>query len=138
MIQDAIFTRLSGFAGLTTLIGAGAQNCRLYHGLMPENPTYPGVTYFQVSTQRETAMGANPGIVHARFQFDVWSLDPDEARDVAEQLRRGLDRFRGTNLSGVSQVFDCFPENIEGPHQELVDAVPIYRWIVEVLIQHTE
>jgi HK97 gp10 family phage protein len=112
MIQEALYAQMTGFSALSSLIST-----RLYFGLMPENPTYPAVTYMQAASRRETAMGANPGIVHATFQFDAYDTDPDSVRNVCEQIRKSLDRYRATNVQSVSQIFDCFPENIEGPTQ---------------------
>lgn len=136
-IQEAIFSQMSNYSALTALIGSGSS-ARLYYGLLPQTPTYPAVMFNIVHSRRETAMGANPGVVHSTFQFDVFDTDQDSVRDVLEQIRKSLDRYRATNVQSVSQVFDCFPENIEGPFAELVDSQTVFRGMAEILVQHTE
>ncbi len=136
MIEETIFSRLSTFAGLTALIGA-PPNCRVYpHELAPENALFPYVTYSLISAPREIAMGADPGLVRSRWQFDAWGLDPDDARDVAEQLRKALERWRGAG-SGTT-VQDTFIDNQQNSPPVLVNSVPAYRRITDAMIHYTE
>jgi len=135
MIEEAIFTRLSNFAGLTALIGAPPA-CRLFPRLNMQDVTYPSVTFMRVSAHRESAMGADPGLVHARFQLDAWDIDRDNCRDVTEQLRQALQRWRGL-VAGVT-VQDTFLEDQQEPAPELVDAVPVFRSITDVMVHYNE
>lgn len=131
MIEEALYSRLTGFSGLANLIGA-----RVYEHLQPQNPVYPAVVYTRVSAARVTAMGADPGLVHSRFQIDAWSLGAKEARDVAEQVRQALERWRGT--SGSTVIQDSFIDNVQDSPAELVSSVPVYRTITEVMIHHSD
>lgn len=135
MIQEAIFSRLSGFAGLSALVAL-----RIYYRLMPENPSYPALSYFKVSETRVPAMGVDAGVVHARFQFDVWDIDQDSVRDVTEQLRQALERYRGTFVvsSQTKQWFDSFIDDVQEPQADLVDAVPVWHSITDVMIHYQD
>ena len=136
MIQEAIYTRLQAVAGLTALVGT-----RVYPRLMPQNPTYPAITYLLIASPRERAMGSDPGIVHSRWQFDVWDNDRDVVRDVTEQLRKALERYRGTftdQQSQTQQWFDTFIDNVQEPGPELVDDKPVFRCIVDAIIHYSE
>ena len=140
MIQEAIIARLAAVSGLTTLIGT-QPNMRAYPRLMPEAPTYPALTYTKVSEVRESAMGSDSGLVHARWQFDIWDTDRTRARNVAEQLRLALERYRGTFLdanSATQQWYDTFIDDVQEPGPELVDAVPVFHTITDVMIHYTE
>jgi hypothetical protein len=110
---------------------------RLYFGLMPENPTYPAVTYMQAASRRETAMGANPGIVHATFQFDAYDTDRTACATCGAdpQIARPLPRDERAERVADLRLL---PREHRGADAELVDGVPVYRGMVEVLVQHTE
>jgi hypothetical protein len=131
MIEEALYSRLTGFAGLTALVGP-----RIYAHLMPQGPSYPSVVYTRISAQRESAMGSDANLVHSRFQLDAWALLAKDARDVTEQLRLALERWRGT--SGTTVIQDSFIDNQQDSAPELVSNVPLYRTITEVMIHHTD
>lgn len=135
MIQEAIYARLTGFAGLSALIAT-----RAYYRLLPQDPAYPALTYVKISETRDSAMGSDSGLVHARFQFDVYDTDADSVRNVTEQLRQALERYRGTFVvNSVTQNWqDTFIDNVQEPGPELVDAVPVYHSITDVMIHYTE
>ena len=81
-IESVLVTRLGGFAGLTALIGT--TPARLYFGEMPQKTALPAVSYGRVTAQRVSVMGADSGLVRARFQFVVWSANAKSARQVVE------------------------------------------------------
>lgn len=136
MIQEAIFTRLSGFAGLTALVPAA----RIKYRLLDQDTAYPAITYVKVSETRDPLMGSDSGVVHARYQFDVWDTDVDSIRDATEQLRLALERYRGTFLvSAVTkQWFDTFIDDVQEPGPELVDAVAVYHSITDAMIHYQD
>jgi len=97
-VESEIYTRLTTFAGLMALISD-----RVYPNLLPQEPTYPAISYRRVTADRPHAMGVDAGVVFARFQFDVWDEDDeagdagyDSAKAVAEQVRLALQRWRTT------------------------------------------
>lgn len=107
VIEEALYSRLSGHAGLQGVIG---NPVRVYDvQTVPQSPTLPFVTYQRLSGRRESAMGADVGVVSSRFQTTAWSNDYGNAKTVKEQLRAALQRWRGTEL-GV-EILDTFIEN---------------------------
>jgi hypothetical protein len=134
MIQEAIFTRAAAFAGLTAIIGTGPT--RLYPTILPEKPTLDAVVYHEIAAPREAAMGADPGLVHARYQFDSWSTTRLGARDLAEQVRLCFERWRGT--VGAVVVQDTFIDNEQDVAPELVDGVLLHRKISDFIIHYRE
>lgn len=87
MIEDLIYARLSGFAGLVALVSD-----RVYPNALPQDVTMPAVSWRRVTAERLRAMGADPGLVRARFQFDAWAGSYDSANAVREQIRLALER----------------------------------------------
>jgi len=90
-LEAAIYTILSGTTALTDHVGT-----RIYPSYLPQNCTYPAMTYWRVSTIRESAMNADPGISTARFQVSVWATDPVTAGNVADHVRTAMHRTIGT------------------------------------------
>lgn len=127
-IEEAVFSRLSSFAGLTALVAA-----RIYPVVLPQNPTYPAVTYQRISSVRAPAMGTDTGLIATRFQLSTWSSGYAAAKAVKEQLRLATERWRGTVLGIVIQ--DTF---IEGEVDLYETAVPVWHLPLDVRIHHVE
>jgi hypothetical protein len=84
---------------------------RVYAEVMPQNPTYPAVVYNRITTERDSAMGADSGLVAAVVQFTCFAQSGagvsgyDAALALANAVRGVVQRFR----SGAVQ--DCFVVN---------------------------
>lgn len=98
MIEQALYTRLSGFAGLITVL--------IYPDILPQNAVLPAVTFQKITTERVSAMGSDTGIARARFQMDSWGRDYAGVKAVAAQVRAALQRFRGT--IGSDEILEVF------------------------------
>ena len=118
-IEAVIFTRLSTFAGVTALVGD-----RTFFVEVPQNSEMPAISYRRITGERIPVMGVNSGLVRALFQFDCWSGEKadgtrgsvDEARAVADQVIKALDRW--TNTVGTV-VQDSFPRrDLDLPPEE--------------------
>ncbi len=103
-VEDAVFSRLTAFAGLTALIVS-----RIYPVRIPQNPTYPLASYQKISDVPEHAMGADAGVRRARVQVSAWAPAYSDAKDVAVQVILALSRFRGT-IAGIT-IQEIFFEN---------------------------
>lgn len=133
-IDDALIARAAATAGLTALIGA-QPNMKLYpHDAVSQNATRPYVAYQLISGPREHAMGSDPGMVRARFQFTCWGDTDTSSRDVADQVRLCYSRFRGT-LLGV-EIMDVFLDN-EHPLGRDPDT-RFFRRALDFIVWHRE
>lgn len=93
----------------------GGGIARVYPPPIPDNPTYPLVTYAQVSGVRGYVMEGADGLVIGRFQVDCWDPLSSAARTLAETVRLILSGYRGTSddmelqsvfLFGETKMFD--------------------------------
>ena len=134
MIEEAIITRAAATAGLTALIGTSPM--RLHPQLIPQDPTYPAVTYMCISAPREVLMGSDPGIVMARYQFSAWGATYQAVRDLAEQLRLTFERWRGT-VSSVT-ILDTFIEDTNDLPPEFVNGAVVRQRAVDFRIIYRE
>lgn len=128
VVEEALFTRLSGFAGLTALIAA-----RIYPVVLPQDVVLPAVSYRRLSGPRSSAMGSDPGLAHPRFEVNAWAREYLAAKNVKEQIRAALQRWRGT-VSGV-EIIDTFILD----ERDLYEPTTLmYQLPVDVQIHHRE
>lgn len=137
-IEASLFTRLSTHAGLSALVST-----RVYPFHLPQNPTYPAVSFTKVSSERISAMGSDTGVVRKRFQVSAWGQKNgaksgvENVYDVAVQIRAALQRWSGT-VGGVV-IQDTFIVN----ELDLFEPGPsaehhVYHVPVDVEIIHEE
>ena len=126
-VEADLFSRVSGYAGFTSL-----ASTRLYYIEAPQNVTLPYATYSRISSRRASLMGADSGVVWARFQFDTWASTPDSARALLEQVRAALQRYSGTGTVTIDDIYiendlDLAREPDVKIYHSTMDAIVIYR-----------
>ena len=127
-IDSALYTRMSGFAGLIALTGT-----RIYPPPIPQNATYPCCTYQQISGPRGYVYGNQSGFVDARFQVDSWATTSVAVRAVAEQVRLCLSIYKGTSDSVVIDLITLIDE------QRLYDdEAKLHRAVHDYMITYRE
>jgi len=107
-IEGALLSRLKSQVALVSN--------RVYAVQLPQNVTLPAVTFQRISAIREHAMGGDAEPTHARFQVSSWAKTYDEVRDVADQVKAGLDRFSGTlDTTVIQQIFRVTDQDLFEP-----------------------
>jgi hypothetical protein len=131
-VEEVLRTRLTGFSGLASLVSA-----RVYPLAMPQNVTYPAITYQRVSTVRISAMGGDTGDVRARFQFDVYGATYASVRAVADQARLALQRW---NTTTGATICDIFLQNDLDMHDNdpSESTVRLFRVMMDFLVLYEE
>lgn len=127
MIEEALRTKVLSDSDVTDAIGQ-----RLYIKKLPENPTYPAVTYSKISGPRHHDVD----VAYPRFQFDVWTDATTEdsykkARDVATKIRKALQRESG-DWSGVRVIQAVFLNEMDDYEPD----TKLYHYISEFKIIH--
>lgn len=126
--EAAVFNLLSNHAGVSGLVGS-----RIYPVKLPQDPTYPALTYFRVSGLRHSVMCNDTGIVEKRIQISSWADSYAGVNALAEQVRDAMQRTSGT-FAGV-EIIDTFMDG-DGPeiwedevsaYQAITDCNVIYR-----------
>lgn len=130
-LHEAVYARLSGYAGLTALLGTGA-NFRAWPDEARQNATRPYLVFFQVGAERMPLSGVDSGVIGKRFQFNSYAESEDDARAVKDQVVAAINRLSGTYASVVIQ--DAYVENeLDGVDDDtrlkvsIVDAVIWYE-----------
>lgn len=126
-VEERIYNRLSTSTGTTDLVSN-----RVYPDELPQRVTLPAMTYSRVGTDREVAMGSNPGNVHGRYRITYYADSPKSARDGAQAVRQVLQRW--SVATGASEIEDTF---LVGEYQvtdpERKSAMYIQDWLVHYI-----
>ena len=127
--RGGIFAHLAAQAAFVAIVAD-----RVYPRRLPQEAALPAVVYRRIGpTVRELSQSGSDGLADARFQFDVWATDPDEADAIASELVAAFHGYRGQmgdTVVGASRVANDIDDD--------EPATGLYRRIVDVLIQHQE
>jgi len=124
MFSTELRTFLLTHKSLTDLIGQ-----RLYPGWLPEKPAMPSVAYLEVSGVRFH----NIDVAYPRFQFSCFSNRYVEAKQVATEITKALQRFKGD--IGGTRVIQCVHE---GTYEQYEQDTKLYHVSVDFKIIYRE
>jgi len=97
-LEEALYSRLSGFAALTNLVGL-----RIYPLEAPQDSPRPHVVYTRDITETISAFGSDTGNVKVVMEISAWATTYDSALAICKQIKAALQRWSGTYDSVVIQ-----------------------------------
>jgi len=122
-VESDVFTRLSGYANLTTLLGGldPHGHVKIYALTMGQDTELPALTYFKVSDIPEHAMGGDAHVKTVRVQVSCWADTYGVAKALEVQVKAALSRYQSGNIQ------DCFLDGSIDLYDPEVDAyhVPV-------------
>lgn len=130
MVETTLRAALIADPTFAALCGA-----RVYAELMPQNARLPAVVYSRIWTDRDSAMGADTGLVSARIQWSCFAESGagvagfDAVEAVAAALRGVLQRYR------AGAIQDTFIENETTTYES--DSTRHGR-VIDTLVHFTE
>ncbi len=120
----------------THLVADGPVNAdvagRIYPLKLPQNPTYPAITYYVVGVGQHRSLSGPGDRERPHFMVHCWAATEAAAQDLASDVRTALDGFKGTmGTTEVSSVkFNDWNDQFE-------DVPEVYRRICDFVIAHT-
>jgi len=91
MIEPALFSLVTGNAGVAALIGT-----RMYPETLPQAPTYPAIIYQVITGESHYAMQAPSQLARIRVQFDLYAERKADAVALEKAFMAALSGYRGT------------------------------------------
>jgi hypothetical protein len=107
-VSHALYGRLSGYAGLTSLVAT-----RIYPGAVPQEQDLPFVAFVRTDEDSEQAFVEDADIDETLFEITSFGATYDSCEAVHEQVRAATRRFRGT--FATVEVTDAIHRGGEGP-----------------------
>ncbi len=128
IVEEALYSRLTDFAGLTSLVGS-----RIYPLVRRQGSALPALSYQMISSPREHLMVADADVVGPRFQVDCWDDSALGVKNVAKQTRLALQDYSGTEATIVIQrIF------LENEIDDYSPSTKIYRVTQDYIVWYEE
>ncbi|MBA1447077.1 MAG: DUF3168 domain-containing protein [Chromatiales bacterium] len=127
VIDQAVYTRLTGHAGIARLV-----RTRVYPIILPQGEIGDSIVYRRISTSPVSALGADTDLESARYQFTCYARTSMAAQAISEQVRAAWQRYSG--IVSTVEIEDVemeteFDDFSSEPHRYLsiVDFTISYR-----------
>lgn len=133
MIHEAIRTRLTSVSAVTALVGT-----RVYPGILPQNPKMPAIVYQRIGEVRDSVMGVDSGVVFADVQVSAWATTLTAARDLANEVRKALQRYKGTPSGSGTEILLVLIGDVRDMDPDLVDGLLLQRVDVDLKVSYRE
>lgn len=137
MIPQAIYERMSGFAGLTSLITvSGVVN--IWRDTFPPGAAFPGVVYKIIFGESLSDMKERSQLGRVLVQIDAFAESSDVADSIGEQVRLAFQQFDGISAGihiscvDVSRYHTFFEEEASS------EQINIWRVSRDFSIVHSE
>jgi hypothetical protein len=129
MIETGLVTFLNADTGVSAITGT-----RIYPMILPQNPTYPAITYSRNSVDRDmTLEEGQTDFASADIQIDAWSTSYSGAKTLWQAIKDAIQNFQGSmGAIAVQRAFVVGDLDVYEPD------VGAYRCSMTVSIWHTE
>lgn len=88
-LGEALYSHLSGNAGVSALVGA-----RVFPVVVPQGEPRPAIAYFKVSDPPGRTFGRR-FFARPRYQFNCWGVTYESARAVGDAVKAALETYAG-------------------------------------------
>lgn len=118
MFETDLVTYLKKDATLNALIGG-----RIYPSILPEKGTLPAVAFFEVSNTGHHDID----VLFPRYQFSCFSKRAIEAKQVRQEIKDILQRFKGA--MGNTKIIQGV---VEGEYTTHEDDTNLFNAIIDI------
>jgi hypothetical protein len=84
-IEDALYTKLAGTGGVAAVVGT-----RIYRLKMPDNPTFPAITFEVSSGQQIESFTGYSGLSNPIMSVHCWARSATVAQQLAITIRDAI------------------------------------------------
>lgn len=113
---------LVGNAAVSSLLGT-----RIYPVLAPASAALPFVTWRRSGIDREQTLGGPMGMPRVSVEYSIYGVTYEEARQVADAMRRVLDGYGGTSDNTEVKQTSLEDESDDFVQLAGADLPPVYQ-----------
>jgi hypothetical protein len=117
---------------------AAIAGTRVFPGVIPQRSTFPAVAYSQITAQRTSVMGSDTGTVRATWQVDCYAITYADARRLASEVRKSLERKAGSFGSSVIAARTIQAIFVEADTDLFEDETQLHRVSTDYVIWYQE
>lgn len=128
-LEEGIYSHLAAESAITDLVST-----RIYPRQLPQNPTYPALTYRRVSTRTQHTHNEADTLPFPRFQFSCYAATYTGTKALANALRGVLDGFKGAFGGSLTVGAILWENELDG--FDNVAEVPVTH--IDFIIAHQE
>ena len=111
------------------LVAVGGVSQRVYPLLLPQNPTYPAISYARVSN---TGQNGTSNRRESRYQINCWGRTYAEVVSLSTAVKAALEEYHDADQTpGISWV------RVVNEIDDYDSEVDIFRIIVDVILHTT-
>lgn len=134
MIDTAIAILLGQYAGVDDRVYSGAQLVEATQGV-------PKIVFTYIDGPRNYTDDGADGMVEARYQLDIFALDPNAARAITIIVRGALDGYAGI-VDGTKIDRIHFPEDARmekpDPGQAVGQSATAARYSQDLIVNYRD
>ena len=103
VLEEGLVTHLRADAGIQALVGNGdsPETYRIFQELLPQEVTYPALSYQRISSPHELTLDGRQTFTPARIQIDCHAETASAASGLAVAVNASLNDVTGS-LGGVT------------------------------------
>lgn len=120
--EAVLRTALVGSAAVSSLLGT-----RIYPVLAPASAALPFVTWRRSGIDREQTLGGPMGMPRVSVEYSIYGVTYEEARQVADAMRRVLDGYGGTSDNTEVKQTSLEDESDDFVQLAGADLPPVYQ-----------
>jgi hypothetical protein len=120
--EAVLRTALVGTTAVTSLVSS-----RIYPVLAPASAALPFVTWRRSGIDREQALGGPMGMPRVSVEYSIYGTTYEEARQVADAMRRVLDGYGGTSDNTEVKQASLEDESDDFVQLAGADLPPVYQ-----------
>jgi hypothetical protein len=120
--EAVLRTALVGTTAVTSLVSS-----RIYPVLAPASAALPFVTWRRSGIEREQTLGGPMGMPRVSVEYSIYGTTYEEARQVADSMRRVLDGYGGTSDNTEVKQASLEDESDDFVQLAGADLPPVYQ-----------
>lgn len=132
-LEAWLFSFLCADASVAEFVGT-----RIYEGIVPQDESYPAISYSVISASRESdSLDGVDGQVTNRLQINCYATSGVKRRQLADAVREAMN---GLKENDTKDIQDCWLENEINREEPMPgnEAQRLYGRILDFEITHIE
>jgi hypothetical protein len=120
--EAVLRSAMVGTTAVTSLVSS-----RIYPVLAPASAALPFVTWRRSGIEREQTLGGPMGMPRVSVEYSIYGTTYEEARQVADAMRRVLDGYGGTSDNTEVKQASLEDESDDFVQLAGADLPPVYQ-----------